>query len=88
MAYRRIVLSAPATDLEVSAPFHGTVTLLVTRGDHLEAGAPVAVLEALKLESMLTAPVAGTVISTVQDVDSGDDAVVSGGDVVITLRRR
>ncbi|MFS3128232.1 biotin/lipoyl-containing protein [Nocardioides sp. Bht2] len=82
------MLSAPATDLEVSAPFHGTVTLLVACGDELEAGAPVAVLEALKLESMLTAPVAGTVTGTVQDAVSGDDAVVSGGDVIITLRRR
>lgn len=82
MPYRRSVPLAPATDLAVSAPFHGALTLLVAVGDEVAAGAPVAVLEALKLESMLTAPGSGTVV----EVIAAEHDLVSGGDVVATIR--
>lgn len=83
MPYRaHVTAPAPTADLAVSAPFHGALTLLVDVGDRVAAGAPVAVLEALKLESMLTAPVAGTVVEV---IGSAHD-LVSGGDVVATIR--
>jgi len=45
----------------VAAPLTGVVTLRVQPGDEVEAGQPLAVLEAMKMESTVTAPVGGTV---------------------------
>ena len=40
----------------------GTVTVVqVSDGDQVEAGTPLLVVEAMKMEHVLTAPVAGTV---------------------------
>jgi pyruvate carboxylase len=44
-----------------AAPFSGTVTVKVAVGDAVEAGQPVATIEAMKMEAAITAPVAGTV---------------------------
>ncbi len=45
----------------VAAPLTGVVTLRVQPGDEVEAGQPLAVLEAMKMESTVTAPIGGTV---------------------------
>ena len=45
----------------VAAPLTGVVTLRVQPGDEVEAGQPLAVLEAMKMESTVTSPAAGTV---------------------------
>jgi pyruvate carboxylase len=45
----------------VAAPLTGVVTLRVQPGDAVEAGQPLAVLEAMKMESTVTSPAAGTV---------------------------
>ncbi|HSL08891.1 MAG TPA: pyruvate carboxylase [Pseudonocardiaceae bacterium] len=61
---------------QVSAPFAGVVTLLVSEGDTVSAGQPVATIEAMKMEAGITAPKSGTVarlaIKTVGQVEGGD----------------
>ncbi|TAM67692.1 MAG: ATP-grasp domain-containing protein [Microbacteriaceae bacterium] len=49
-------------DPQVRSPMPGTVvTVDVSNGDHVEAGAGVATIEAMKMEHRLISPVAGTV---------------------------
>ncbi|QNO36518.1 pyruvate carboxylase [Protaetiibacter sp. SSC-01] len=64
----------------VAAPFSGVVTLKVAEGDRIEAGQPVATIEAMKMEAAITSPVSGTVarlaIPATQQVDAGDLLVV------------
>jgi pyruvate carboxylase len=66
----------------VAAPFAGVVTLAVSEGDTVKAGATVATIEAMKMEAAITAPVAGTVerlaIGSVQQVEGGDLLAVLG----------
>jgi pyruvate carboxylase len=65
---------------QVAAPFSGVVTLKVAEGDRVEAGTPIATIEAMKMEAAITSPVAGTVrrlaILETQQVDAGDLLVV------------
>ncbi|MEU2778654.1 biotin/lipoyl-containing protein, partial [Streptomyces sp. NPDC007162] len=60
----------------VAAPFAGVVTLAVTEGAEVEAGATVATIEAMKMEASITAPKAGRVsrlaINRIQQVEGGD----------------
>ncbi|HTJ67507.1 MAG TPA: pyruvate carboxylase [Actinospica sp.] len=64
----------------VPAPFAGVVTLTVTEGTQVEAGAKVATIEAMKMEAAITATKAGTVsrlaINPIQQVEAGDLLVV------------
>jgi pyruvate carboxylase len=64
----------------VPAPFAGVVTLQVAEGDAVEAGQPIATIEAMKMEAAISAPQSGTVsrvaISAVQQVEGGDLLVV------------
>jgi pyruvate carboxylase len=66
----------PTKPGEVAAPFAGVVTVTVTEGDQVEAGATVATIEAMKMEAAITAPVSGVVqrlaIAAVQQVEGGD----------------
>jgi acetyl-CoA/propionyl-CoA carboxylase, biotin carboxylase, biotin carboxyl carrier protein len=49
-------------DGAVTSPMPGTVTLVqASVGDEVEAGAPLLVVEAMKMEHVLTAPIRGTV---------------------------
>ncbi|QIK72121.1 pyruvate carboxylase [Propioniciclava coleopterorum] len=65
---------------EVAAPFAGVVTVTVRPGDTVEAGAPIATIEAMKMEAAITSPVAGTVerlaVQPSQTVEGGDLLVV------------
>ncbi|GLZ06009.1 pyruvate carboxylase [Actinomadura sp. NBRC 104412] len=51
----------PSEPGHVPAPFDGSVTLRVAKGDQVEAGDVVATIEAMKMEASITAPIAGTV---------------------------
>jgi acetyl-CoA/propionyl-CoA carboxylase biotin carboxyl carrier protein len=62
--HERLASSTGATagDGAVTSPMPGTVTLVqASVGDEVAAGAPLLVVEAMKMEHVLTAPVAGTV---------------------------
>jgi acetyl-CoA/propionyl-CoA carboxylase biotin carboxyl carrier protein len=51
-----------AADGEVTSPMPGTVTVVqASVGDEVSAGTPLLVVEAMKMEHVLTAPIAGTV---------------------------
>jgi acetyl-CoA/propionyl-CoA carboxylase biotin carboxyl carrier protein len=66
------------------APMQGTIaTTLVGVGDEVEAGAPVAVLEAMKMETVLAAPAAGTVAEIVRPGET-----VAAGSVVVRIAPR
>ncbi|HET7389027.1 MAG TPA: pyruvate carboxylase [Nocardioidaceae bacterium] len=71
----------PAQKGHVAAPFDGVVTLAVTEGERIEAGAPVATIEAMKMEASITAPVAGIV----KRVAFASTQQVEGGDLVLVL---
>lgn len=56
---------------ELNAPMPGKILeILVSEGDEVELGDPVAILEAMKMENELKAPIKGTVSSIA--VDEGD----------------
>jgi acetyl-CoA/propionyl-CoA carboxylase biotin carboxyl carrier protein len=64
------------------APMHGTIlSVTVAEGDRVEAGDPVAVLEAMKMETVVAAPVGGTV----GRVEVRPGAVVEAGAVIATI---
>jgi acetyl-CoA/propionyl-CoA/long-chain acyl-CoA carboxylase, biotin carboxylase, biotin carboxyl carrier protein len=66
----------------VVAPMHGTIlSLLVKEGDVVRGGEAVAVLEAMKMETQLTAAVSGSV--TTVNVEPGD--IVEAGQVVAMI---
>jgi acetyl-CoA/propionyl-CoA carboxylase biotin carboxyl carrier protein len=67
---------------DIVAPMHGTVLkVLVSKGDSVETGAPVAILETMKMETQVLANGPGTI--TAVHVDPG--AVVDAGDTVATI---
>lgn len=74
---------AAAGSVAVKAPLQGTVMKVnVKPGDTVTKGAPVAVIEALKMENDVPAPQDGVVASV--DVKSGDS--VKTDQVLLTLK--
>ncbi|TMK89050.1 MAG: biotin/lipoyl-binding protein [Actinobacteria bacterium] len=72
----------PAGAGQVSVPMQGTIVkVLVAPGDAIEAGQPVAVLEAMKMENNVNAEKAGTVAEI--RVKAGD--TVTAGDVIAVI---
>jgi pyruvate carboxylase len=70
----------PAAAGQIAAPFSGVVTLKVAEGDAVEAGQPIASIEAMKMEAAITTPVAGVVkrlaIRVTEHVEAGDLLIV------------
>ena len=67
---------------QVPAPMQGTIVeVLVSVGDQVEAGQSVCVLEAMKMENLVSADRAGTVVEL--RVSPGD--TVGAGDVVVVI---
>ena len=74
--------SAAAGSGSVAVPMQGTIVkILVEVGQHVEAGAAVVVLEAMKMENHINAEKSGTV--TEIKVKTGD--TVGAGDVVVVI---
>ena len=84
---RSVAISTPTAEKadpgkpgQIAAPFSGVVTLKVADGEKVEAGQPVASIEAMKMEAAITSPIAGTVkrlaIPATQQVEAGDLLVV------------
>ncbi|WP_029145146.1 pyruvate carboxylase [Microbacterium luticocti] len=67
---------------QVAAPFSGAVTVKVAEGERVEAGAPVASIEAMKMEAAITAPVGGLV----ERVVLPGTAQVEAGDLLVVIR--
>ena len=66
----------PSNPAHVAAPFTGVVSTKVSVGDTVSVNGAVAVIEAMKMESVISAPIAGTVeriaIDEVASVEPGD----------------
>ncbi|WP_062133782.1 pyruvate carboxylase [Demequina aestuarii] len=66
---------------EIGSPFSGAVAVTVDEGDQVSAGQTVALIEAMKMESAITTPVAGTVKRIVLD----GNETLSGGDLILVV---
>jgi pyruvate carboxylase len=71
----------PSDPGHVAAPLSGVVTLTVEEGEEVEEGQPVAVLEAMKMESTITAPAAGKV----KRVAAKSGGRLDQGDLVLVI---
>ncbi len=73
---------ASAQPGRVVAPMHGTIlAVLVSVGDVIESGDPVATLEAMKMETRVVAPAGGVV----KEVLAGPGDVVEAGQAVAVI---
>lgn len=66
----------------VAAPFRGVVNVSVSAGDRVVGGESIATIEAMKMESHISAPFDGTV----QRVVVGPAASMEPGDLIVEIR--
>lgn len=67
---------------EIVSPMPGKIVrILVETGTHVEAGAGVVVVEAMKMQNEMKAPKAGVVVS----IKTEEGATVSAGDVLAVI---
>jgi pyruvate carboxylase len=71
----------PSQPGHVAAPVIGAVIIQVSAGDEVRAGEPVAVIEAMKMESTITAPISGRV----ERVAIASGTRVERGDLLLVL---
>ncbi|MCB9263689.1 MAG: pyruvate carboxylase [Lewinellaceae bacterium] len=70
------------TEKEVGSPLQGSISkILVHEGDEVEANTPLFIIEAMKMESTITSPVAGTV----KRVHLKEKTLVEQDDLVVEL---
>ncbi len=71
-------------DSEIGSPLPGNLSrILVTKGQEVEANEPLFVIEAMKMESTITAPYRGRVLQVVL----GEKTLVEQDDVVLELEK-
>ena len=74
--------AAPAAGEAVKAPFPGTILKMnVKVGDKVEKDSLVCILEAMKMENEIFAPVSGTVTA----INAAQGATVNTGDAIVTI---
>jgi pyruvate carboxylase len=71
----------PAAPGQVAAPLTGVVTVSVAAGDAVEAGQAVAAIEAMKMESSVSAPIGGRV----ERVATASGKNVEPGDLLLVI---
>lgn len=71
----------PGEPRHVGAPMTGVVTLAVEAGATVHAGTPVAMIEAMKMESTITSPLAGKVAR----VAAATGTRVEHGDLILVI---
>jgi pyruvate carboxylase len=68
--------AVPGNTKHIAAPFAGVVTTVVEPGQHVEPGATIGSIEAMKMEAAITTATGGTIkrvaISSVAQVEGGD----------------
>jgi urea carboxylase len=75
-------LELPPDARPVASPVSGSVwKVLVEPGDHVAAGAPLAIIESMKMELAVHAPAAGTVF----EVFRGKGSAVSAGEALLAI---
>jgi urea carboxylase len=75
-------LELPPDARAVASPVSGSVwKILVEPGDHVAAGAPLAIIESMKMELAVHAPAAGTVF----EVFRGKGSAVSAGEALLAI---
>ena len=72
----------PSLPGHVGAPFRGVVSVSVEIGSEVEAGDAVAVIEAMKMESSISATIGGTV----ERIAAVGGSSVEGGDLILVIR--
>ena len=72
----------PAKPGQVAAPFRGAVTVTVALGEHVDVGDAVAVIEAMKMESSISAPIAGTI----EQITAAQGALLEPGNLICEIR--
>lgn len=78
----RVVNRKATSENEVGAPLQGSISkILVEEGEQVEAGAPLFIIEAMKMESTITAPMAGRV----QKIYLTPKTMVTQDDLVVEL---
>ncbi len=72
----------PGNPAHLGAPFTGVVSLKVAVGDTVTANSAVAMIEAMKMESVISAPISGTV----ERIAIAEVASVEPGDLVLVIK--
>lgn len=67
---------------EVRAPMPGVIfAVLIKEGDFVKAGTPIIILEAMKMESEISAPISGKIIK----IHKKEKSLAQEGDILVTI---